>query len=87
MTVAFVFPGQGAHREGMAAAWEGHPAHSTFDEVGRACGLDGLAGLADDREACAQTAIAQPAVFAASIAAWRALTEAGVTPDVVAGHS
>lgn len=87
MTIAFVFPGQGAHKEGMAAAWEGHPAHTTFAEVGRACGLDDLARLADDAEACARTAIAQPAVFAASIAAWRALTDAGVAPDAVAGHS
>ncbi|HEX9888383.1 MAG TPA: ACP S-malonyltransferase [Nitriliruptorales bacterium] len=83
---AALFPGQGSHRPGMATAWEGHPAHATFDEVGRTIGLD-LVRLADDAETCATTAVAQPVVYAASIAAWRALTDAGVTVDVTAGHS
>jgi [acyl-carrier-protein] S-malonyltransferase len=87
MTLAVVFPGQGSHRAGMAAAWEGHPAAATFDEVGRACGIPDLARLADDPTACAETAVGQPAVFAASIAAWRALTDVGVDPVLLAGHS
>lgn len=86
MTLAFLFPGQGSHRPGMASVWAEHPAHATFDEVSRATGLD-LARVADDADACAATALAQPAVYAASIAAWRALLDAGVVPDVVAGHS
>lgn len=84
--IAFLFPGQGSHVAGMASAWASHPAHRTFDEVGRATGLD-LAILADDPTACAATAVAQPALFAASLTAWRALSDAGVTPVVVAGHS
>lgn len=87
MTLAVVFPGQGSHRAGMAAAWDGHPAAVTFDEVGRACGIADLARLSDDPTACAETAVGQPAVFAASLAAWRALTDAGVEPVLVAGHS
>lgn len=87
MSIAFVFPGQGSHRAGMGSAWEGHPAHTTFDEVGRAAGIRGLAQLADDPEACARTAVGQPAMYAAGIAAWRALTDAGVVPHAVAGHS
>ena len=85
MSVAVVFPGQGSHHDGMAAAFAGQPAHATFAEVGRAAGLPDLATLADDAGACRSTAIAQPAVFAASIAAWRALGE----PEAVAfaGHS
>lgn len=83
---AALFPGQGSHRPGMASAWVGHPAHRTFSEVGRRIGLD-LVALADDADACAATAIAQPVVYAASIAAWRALTDAGIEIDVTAGHS
>lgn len=87
MTVAIVFPGQGAHRNGMASAWRNHRSYATFSEVGRVCGLADLARLADDPSSCAATGVAQPAVFAASIATWRALTDAGVEPAVVAGHS
>lgn len=84
--IAFVFPGEGSHRAGMAAAWRGDPAATAFDDVSRATGLD-LVRLADEAECCKATAIGQPAVFAASLAAWRALRAAGVQPDVVAGHS
>lgn len=87
MTVAIVFPGQGAHSADMASAWRDHPAFETFSEVGEAAGLPDLAELADDPEACAETAVAQPAVYAVSIAAWRALTDSGVEADMVAGHS
>lgn len=87
MSVGFVFPGQGSHRAGMASAWEGHPAHTTFAEVGAAAGIPGLPHLADDPSACAMTAVGQPAMYAAGIAAWRALSDAGVRPHAVAGHS
>lgn len=87
MTVAIVFPGQGAHREGMASSWRNHRAYGTFAEVGRVCGLFDLARLADDPSACAATAVAQPAVYAASLATWRALSDVGVEPIAVAGHS
>ncbi len=44
--------------------------------------------MADDAARCgASTAIGQPAIFAASLAAYDALVAAGVRPDVVAGHS
>jgi [acyl-carrier-protein] S-malonyltransferase len=71
----------------MASAWDGHSVASTFAEVGRACGLPELPRLADDPDACAATAVGQPAIFAASLAAWRALEDIGIAPDVVAGHS
>lgn len=87
MTIAIVFAGQGAHRDGMASAWRNHRSYATFAEVGRLCGLPDLARLADDSNACAATAVAQPAVFAAGIATWRALIDLGVEPAAVAGHS
>lgn len=87
MSIAFVFPGQGSHRAGMADAWAGTPQHAVFAQVGEAAGLD-LATIADDAERCgASTALGQPAIFAASLAALDALTAAGIRPEVVAGHS
>ncbi len=71
----------------MASSWRSHRAYGTFAEVGRICGLFDLARLADDPSACAATAVAQPAVFAAGVATWRALGDVGVEPVAVAGHS
>jgi len=87
LRTGFVFPGQGSHATGMVSAWDDHPtAKRTVDEISEIVGRD-LRALGDDAEACARTAVAQPAVYAVSIAAWRALTDAGVSPIVVAGHS
>ncbi len=86
-TIAFLFPGQAAQRPDMAAVWGDDPAGAAFDEVG-AAGIDDLRERADDANACAaSTALAQPAIMAASLAAFDALATAGVHPDVVAGHS
>lgn len=70
----------------MASRWVDTPHHEVFGVVGELVGLD-LATVADDAEACAATAVAQPAIFAASLAAHDALVAAGITPDIVAGHS
>lgn len=84
---AFVFPGQAAQRPGMASAWAATPHLAPFELVGERAGID-LVAAADDADACAaSTALAQPAIHAASLAAFDALLEAGVRPDVVAGHS
>ncbi|MBN2623163.1 MAG: ACP S-malonyltransferase [Acidimicrobiales bacterium] len=87
MRTAFVFPGQAAQRAGMASAWADTPHAAAFDLVGERAGID-LRTAADDADACAaSTALAQPAIHAASLAAFDALLDAGVRPDVVAGHS
>ncbi|MBY5164204.1 ACP S-malonyltransferase [Salsipaludibacter albus] len=71
----------------MAAVWADDPAGDAFDQVGSAFDGD-LRTLADDADACAaSTALAQPAIMAASLAAFDALAAADVHPDVVAGHS
>ena len=86
MRTAFLFPGQGSHRPGAASAWAGHPAAQVFQEVSDGIGRD-VTGLDDDPEVGSHTADAQPAILAASLVAWRALTDLGVVPDLVAGHS
>jgi [acyl-carrier-protein] S-malonyltransferase len=86
MSLAVVFPGQGSHRPGALSAWVDHPATAVLDEVEAGLGRD-VRALAEDPAAGSRTADAQPAILAASLVAWRALTDAGVRADVVAGHS
>ena len=69
----------------MASAWL-PGATDRYAELAAATGLD-LPAMADDDETFRRTALAQPAVFATSIAALDSLGAAGITPDVVAGHS
>lgn len=93
MTIAFVFPGQGAQTIGMGKALaEAYPAaRAVFDEVDEALG-ESLSGLIWDGEieTLTLTRNAQPALMATSIAAMRALEAEGVTVTAaacVAGHS
>ncbi|MFP5309903.1 MAG: ACP S-malonyltransferase [Actinomycetes bacterium] len=86
MRIGLLFPGQGSLHPEALAPWRDHPAGAVVDEVGRMVGLD-LWTAAADPAAGASTAVAQPAILAASLAAHRALTGAGIRPAVVAGHS
>ncbi|UWR47496.1 ACP S-malonyltransferase [Phaeobacter inhibens] len=93
MTIAFVFPGQGAQTIGMGKALaEAYPvAKAVFDEVDAALG-EALSQLVweGDIETLTLTQNAQPALMATSLAAMRALEVEGVSIDkaaFVAGHS
>ncbi|AUQ58734.1 ACP S-malonyltransferase [Phaeobacter inhibens] len=93
MTIAFVFPGQGAQTIGMGKALaEAYPAaKAVFDEVDAALG-EALSQLVweGDIETLTLTQNAQPALMATSLAAMRALEAEGVSIDkaaFVAGHS
>ncbi|MEX5599855.1 ACP S-malonyltransferase [Pseudophaeobacter sp. C1-32P7] len=93
MTVAFVFPGQGAQTIGMGKELaEAYPAaKAVFDEVDAALG-EALSSLIweGDIETLTLTRNAQPALMATSMAAMRALEAEGITVDkaaFVAGHS
>ncbi|TMM54298.1 ACP S-malonyltransferase [Sulfitobacter sabulilitoris] len=93
MSIAFVFPGQGAQTIGMGQALaQAYPAaRAVFDEVDEALG-EKLSGLIweGDIEALTLTQNAQPALMATSLAAMRALAAEGVGIDraaFVAGHS
>lgn len=93
MSIAFVFPGQGAQTIGMGKALaEAYPAaKAVFDEVDAALG-EKLSSLIwdGDIETLTLTQNAQPALMATSLAAIRALEAEGVGIDkasFVAGHS
>jgi [acyl-carrier-protein] S-malonyltransferase len=93
MTLAFVFPGQGAQAIGMGQALAAaYPeAKAIFDEVDEALG-ENLSTLIweGDIETLTLTQNAQPALMATSMAAMRALEAEGVSiaqAAFVAGHS
>ncbi|GGP85340.1 ACP S-malonyltransferase [Streptosporangium pseudovulgare] len=84
--LAIVAPGQGAQTPGFLTPWLEVPGLadrlSAWSDL---VGLDLIAyGTTADAEEIRDTAVAQPLLVAASLAAAEAL---GVTPDVVAGHS
>ncbi|WP_063820427.1 ACP S-malonyltransferase [Nocardia aobensis] len=89
--LAFVFPGQGAQMPCMGKALAGtYPvAREIFDRADAAIdfGLSELCFAGDPAE-LARTEYAQPAILATSVAAYRVLvSETGIHPTVVAGHS
>jgi [acyl-carrier-protein] S-malonyltransferase len=94
MTTAFLFPGQGSQAVGMGRALaDGVPAaQAVFDEVDEALGEKLSAIIFEGPEdELTRTRNAQPALMAVSLAALRALEEAGVSvaehAAYVAGHS
>ncbi|RME32446.1 MAG: [acyl-carrier-protein] S-malonyltransferase [Deltaproteobacteria bacterium] len=89
--LAFLFPGQGSQATGMGQdLFEQFPvARQIFEEANDALGFD-LAGLCFNGpdEKLKLTENTQPAILTHSIAALRVLQqEAGLEPDLVAGHS
>jgi [acyl-carrier-protein] S-malonyltransferase len=87
---AFVFPGQGSQAVGMLDAWGDHPVVSqTLQEASDALGED-VAKLIHEgpKEALALTTNTQPVMLVAGVAAYRMwMSETGVAPQAVAGHS
>ncbi|MEO9576013.1 MAG: ACP S-malonyltransferase [Tateyamaria sp.] len=93
MSIAFVFPGQGAQTIGMGRALaDAYPAsRAVFEEVDEALG-ESLSALIweGDQDTLTLTQNAQPALMATSIAAMRALEAEGIGIDrasYAAGHS
>ncbi|MDR3764458.1 MAG: ACP S-malonyltransferase [Acidobacteriota bacterium] len=88
--LALLFPGQGSQAAGMGKELASNHAvaRQTFEEADEALGysLSKLCFEGPD-EQLRLTEITQPAILTVSIAAYRVLAEAGITPSFVAGHS
>lgn len=89
--IAFLYPGQGSQRVGMGA--EIRQAHPELFErhLGAADAASGLPisryCLEGPQERLTETQVAQPALFAVSLALTDHARQAGLRPDFVAGHS
>ena len=88
--IAFIFPGQGAHKVGMGKALaDAFPVcQQTFQEADAALGEPLSTVIFEGPESSLTlTENTQPAILTVSIAAYRLLEARGITPAYVAGHS
>jgi [acyl-carrier-protein] S-malonyltransferase len=88
--IAFIFPGQGAHKVGMGKALaDAYPiCRETFEEADAALGEPLSRVIFEGPEdQLTLTENTQPAILAVSVAAYRLLASRGLLPAFVAGHS
>jgi malonate decarboxylase epsilon subunit len=86
VSIAYLFPGQGAQTPGFLHRLPKHPAVSaTLDEAAAVLGIEVMS--LDDAAALASTVAVQLGVLIAGVAVMRALTDTGVQADAAAGLS
>ncbi|MEY2452298.1 MAG: [acyl-carrier-protein] S-malonyltransferase, partial [Acidimicrobiaceae bacterium] len=88
MTIAYTFPGQGAHNPGMGLPWRDHESWELVEEASEASGRDVAHLLLEaDADELTQTRNSQLATYVLSLIVLDAVEMLGVEPSVAAGHS
>jgi [acyl-carrier-protein] S-malonyltransferase len=88
MTIAFLFPGQGAQKPGMGEPWTEHASWELVDEASEAAGRDVAHLLLHaDAQELTQTRNSQIATYVLSLVVLDAVERLGLEPASVAGHS
>lgn len=86
MSVAFLFPGQGAQHPNMLHELPEHPeVQRTIEEASEVLGRNVLE--LDTKESLASTVSVQLSLLISGVALARVLKSYGAVPDIVAGHS
>jgi [acyl-carrier-protein] S-malonyltransferase len=85
---AWVFPGQGSQKQGMARAMASHPlTQSLFEEADAVLGWSVAERCAGPQEELDKTLYTQPCLYVVSAAATLHYRALGETSDAVCGHS
>ncbi|MCC6225225.1 MAG: ACP S-malonyltransferase [Microthrixaceae bacterium] len=88
MPIAFLFPGQGSQTPRSGAEWQDTPQWSLVEAASEAAGLDvAHLLLVADAEELRDTANAQLSTYVVSMMVVAALSDGGLLPTHVAGHS